>query len=222
MRPWPDRGLERGGTDLHIPLVGRLGADRRCRRWCSATRWRSRRRRWAAASTPSTSATWSASRAHRLRPLPVVPRRPASAVPPTPSASASTATAGSPDTSPNPSPTQRLAPPRGHGPRRRGDLRPVRQRRALGAELQGARRGRPRHGRRTHRHHVGGRRAHAGRARRVTDLSPSGWTSRVDGRGHASGRRALDRSRRRHGRSRHGEGFDVGLEMSGARRLCGR
>jgi Alcohol dehydrogenase GroES-like domain len=43
---------------------------------------------------------------------------------------------------------ERLAPPRGHRPRRGGGLRPVRQRRAHRARLAGARRGRADHGRR--------------------------------------------------------------------------
>ena len=51
------------GTDLHVMVVGRAGRRQRCRRQSSsATRSPAGWRLWAAASTPSTSATWSASR----------------------------------------------------------------------------------------------------------------------------------------------------------------
>ena len=53
---------------------------------------------------------------------------------------------------------ERLAPPGRHRPRRRGDLRPVRQRRAHRAQLPGPRRGRAHHRRRPDRDHGGDRR----------------------------------------------------------------
>ena len=103
--------------------------------------------------------------------------------------------------------------------RRRRDLRPVRQRRAHGALVPGARRGRADHRRRPDRHHGRGRRA-ARRARAtssITDVNPYRLElARDDGR-HARRRRPHTQSiadvQRELGMK---EGFDVGLEMSGS------
>ena len=87
---------------------------------------------------------------------------------------------------------ERVAPPAPDRPRRRRDLRPVRQRRALGAELPGARRGRAHHRRRPDRHHgrVGGAARRRAARRHHRHQRRAARAGRVDGRGHPRGRRA--------------------------------
>ena len=92
---------------------------------------------------------------------------------------------------------EHLAPRRRHRRRRRGDLRPVRERRPHGAPVPGARRGRAHHRRRADRLHGGGRRPARRRAprRRHRPQPVPARPGPADGR-HAGGRPARAQPRR--------------------------
>ena len=165
---------------------------------------------------PSTSSVSGCPvRAHRLRPLPQLPGRARASVSRHIGVGVNRAgafaeflcTPGD----------QRRSDPRRHPRRDCGHLRSVRQCDTHGAELRSGGRGRAHHRRRADRYHGSagctGRRAQRRGHRREPLPAATGQTmgaTRVNVREREA--------RRRHARTGHDRGFDVGLEMSGSRR----